>query len=141
MSGKVSNTDSKCIPFEYVYSAFIVVKNIRDLPMTTEVINTENEWTTFKDKYLSYDFGIHSQFHTKRINFTKQSIIYYSRLDAKADTFAMAYKIDNILIKNDKLVINEKPIGNNFEVVVVNKENALHRFAVVLTIDKKYIPK
>jgi hypothetical protein len=41
------------IPFSYVFTGFVVVNDVqKDLPIGTELINSESAWNKFENKYL-----------------------------------------------------------------------------------------
>jgi hypothetical protein len=133
-----SNLSANDIPFSYAFTGFIVVNNVQeDLPIGTELINTESAWTKFENKYLS-DMA-YSEYYAEPIDFNKQSVIYFSMLDAKADVYATASQIKDILIKNNQLVVNVEPIGN-LHIIVVNRESASHRYVIVVTVNKNSLP-
>lgn len=139
--GESSDFQSKnSIPFNYIFSGFVVVKNINDLPVGIQVINAENDWDNFKEKYLYFDIA-YSGYNSGTIDFNKQTVIYYSILSAKPDVYATAYKIDNMLIENKQLKISTKSLEDNYKIIAANKENTAHRYVIVLTVDKKHLPK
>jgi hypothetical protein len=81
----------------------------------------------------------YSEYYTEPIDFNKQSVIYFSMLDAKADVNATASQINNIIIENNQLAVNAEPI-DNLHIIVVNREGAGHRYVIVVTVDKNSLP-
>jgi len=139
VSDKIStNTAIKTgISFQYAFSGFVDMKStIYDYPAGTIIFSTDSEWTAFKGKYLSYSIP-YSGYNVDPIDFTKQSVIYYSIISAKPDSYAIAYQIDNIQIQSKKLIINTKFFENNFNIMIANLNNIYHRFVIAVTVDKK----
>lgn len=128
------------IPFNYIFTGFVTVKNINDIPIDTITFSSQKEWETFKERYLRYEIP-YSGYNVEPVDFNEQMVVYYSVLDAKADVYCTASQIDNVKYENDKIKVELKPLDNNLKIISVNREDTGHRYVIVFAIDKKYLSK
>jgi hypothetical protein len=127
------------IPFKYIFAGFVITKQVYAIPIGTQIIRTEVEWNDFKSKYLQ-DEDIPDSHYASPLNFNNEVVIYQSALDAKADAEATASQINNIKIVSDTLDVEYSQLPSNFRIVAVNPGYGIvHRYVLLVTIDKKYI--
>lgn len=75
--------NNKSIPFKYYFTGFVSVKDVvNDLPIGIKVFNTQDDWSKFTDKSFPYN-DIPLPVYSGGIDFEKDSLIYYSDVDAK----------------------------------------------------------
>lgn len=137
---KTNISINKEIPFNYIFTGFVTVKNINDIPTDTVTFSSQKEWETFKEKYLKYEIP-YSGYYAEPIDFNKQLVVYYSILDSKPDVYSTAFQIGNLGYENGKITVTSKPLDNNLKIIVENRENKGHRYVVVFAIDKNYLSK
>ena len=133
-------SETKSIPFKYAFTGFVPVKDVvNDLPVGIKVFNTQEEWAIFFDKSFPYA-DIPLPIYSGGIDFTKDSLVYYSVVDAKVDFYAIARQIDKIIIQNQQLNITTKDLDGNLAITANNSENSdKHRFVILVTIEKQYL--
>lgn len=102
---------------------------------TVKIAPYSCEWKEFKSKYFEYE-NMPFPLYPSDIDLTKESIIYYSLLDAKADSYAEARQIKNITIVDGQLAVNTYEFDNNLRITVSNHENAQHRYVILVTVSK-----
>ena len=131
---------NKSIPFKYAFTGFVPVKDVyKDLPSGVKVFKTEKDWTKFKDKYLA---GVNIPYpgYAGGFNFSKNYVIYYSTLDAKADFYAKAWQIGKVSIVNKQVKIALKEISSSLTITASNSEKfGGHRYVIILTVNKNYL--
>lgn len=133
-------SDGKSTPYNYAFTGFVSVKDvINDLPIGIKVFNTQEEWTEFVSKSFPYA-DIPLPVYSGGIDFTKDSLVYYSIVDAKADFYAKAWQIDRITLQNQQLNITTKDLDGNLTVTANNSEKTgYHRYVILVTIEKQYL--
>jgi hypothetical protein len=146
-----SVSQNNSIPFKYLYAGFVLQDNVElpigndVFPIGTIVINTEKEWKDFGNKYLFYKNGDFAYMDiayrfTQPVDFNKESIIYNSELSAKQDVYTSAYQIDKIEIQDNKPNVIIKDL-DNFSITTMNYKGSVHRYIILLTINKSDLPK
>jgi len=130
----------KLIPFKYAFTGFVFVDDVvNDLPIGTKVFNTQKEWNNFVSKSFPYD-DIPMPVYSGGIDFIKDSLIYYSILDAKGDFYAKAWQIDKITVENQQLNVTAKELDNNLTITANNSEKkGGHRYVILAAVEKKYL--
>lgn len=142
-----SVSQNKVIPFKYFYEGFVLQNNSKlpignnELPVGTVVINTDKEWSDFKNKYLDYKSGDMAYRFNTPADFAKESIIYNSVLNAKPDIYAVAYQIDKIRIEDSKINVLIRDLDNNLRITTTNYEGADHRYIILVTVNKSDLSK
>lgn len=132
--------NGKSVPFEYAFSGFVFVDDIvNDLPIGTKVFNTQQEWNSFAGKSFPYN-DIPLPVYSGGIDFTKNSLIYYSILDAKADFYAKAWQIDKITVENQQLNVTAKELDGKLTITANSSERkGGHRYVILAVVEKKYL--
>jgi hypothetical protein len=130
----------KSIPFKYAFTGFVAVEDVyKDLPNGVKVFNTKEEWAEFVNKSFPFN-DIPLPVYSGGIDFTKDSLIYYSIVDAKADFYAKAWQIDKIIVENQQLNVITKDLDGNLTITANNSgEKGGHRYVILATIEKKYL--
>jgi hypothetical protein len=147
--------ENKSIPFEYLYSGFVLQSNTlqsnddNGFPVGTIVFNTDKEWEDFMDKYfieknsVNHDFkyaDMAYEFPGRKVDFTKESIIYNSQLSAKNDVYTIAYQIDKIEIENNQPNVLIKGLDNNLRISTACI-NGFQRYIIIVSVNKCNLPK
>ena len=137
LTNKINN---KSIPFKYAFTGFVSVKDvINDLPTGIMIFNTQDEWTKFASEIFPYD-DIPLPVYSGGIDFSKDSFVYYSKVDAKADFYSKAWQIDTISLDNHRLNINTKDLDGKLTITANNSEKSdKHRYVILITIDKRHL--
>jgi len=135
-----SISNEKSIPFMYAFTGFVSVKDVyNDLPNGVKVFNTQEEWTKFVNKSFPYN-DIPLPIYSGGIDFAKDSLIYYSIVDSKADFYAKAWQIDKIIVENQQINVITKDLDGNLTITANNSEkNGGHRYVILTTVEKKYL--
>ncbi|MDV3425709.1 MAG: hypothetical protein LIR50_00295 [Bacillota bacterium] len=130
----------KSIPYKYAFTGFVFVDDVvNGLPAGTKVFNTQEEWNSFVSDSFPYS-DIPLPVYSGGINFTKDSLIYYSIVDAKVDFYAKAWQIDKITVKNQKLNVIVKNLDGNLTITANNSEKkGGHRYVILAAVEKKYL--
>jgi hypothetical protein len=139
---QVSSNKDNSIPFKYAFTGFVSVKDVyNDLPNGVKTFNTQEEWTEFVNKSFPYN-DIPLPVYSGGIDFTKDSLVYYSIVDAKADFYAKAWQIDKIIMENQQLKVITKDLDGNLTITANNSEkNGGHRYVILVTVEKNYLQK
>lgn len=128
------------IPFKYAFTGFVYVDDvINGLPTGTKIFNNLKQWQDFAHKSFPYN-DIPLPVYSGGIDFTKNSLIYYSVFDAKGDFYAKAWQFDKITVKNHQLNITTKDLDGNLTITANNSEKkGGQRYVILATVDKKYL--
>ncbi|MCR4436559.1 MAG: hypothetical protein QHH06_12190 [Clostridiales bacterium] len=126
--------NSSKIKSEYFYRGFATVKedDISTYPRGTYVIETEEEWHNFMDKYvpgIPYDVVV---------DFSTESLIYDGIFPARP-TYSQAFDIKGLTLKNNRIQVEytDEPT----HVYAQNIEGVEHCFVNIVKVSKKDIPE
>ncbi|MDF2632769.1 MAG: hypothetical protein K0Q85_1365, partial [Caproiciproducens sp.] len=126
--------NEKDIPYRNFYAGFIEDKD-QALPIGDILINSQNEWDVFKEKYLQDSIDVDYSYSSP-IDFKDNSILYHSQLSAKEDVFSSALPIDKVVIEDNRPVLYEKDFDNGFRITTTNR-----RYVILVLVEKSDIIK
>ena len=125
--------------FEYFYRGFAAVKYdmLDTYPRGTLVIETEEDWHDFMDKYIPgahYDVGV---------DYSKECLVYNGGFPAQ-DIYSEAYDIKDLSLNDNKLGVEyiEHPntgVGNG--IYAQDAEGYMNIFINIIKVNKKDIPE
>lgn len=126
--------------FEYFFRGFIAAdkndislndSNVK-LENITSVIETEDDWVSFMEKYCP---GIP---YFTEIDFSKESLIAYIYQGAKP-TWNSTIDISNIEITNNQVYLNGE-MNNSTAAIAINSKNCNNFGIVIVKVNKKDLP-
>lgn len=129
------------ISFKYFFRGFIAAdsndfslsnSNVK-LENMTRVIETEDDWGSFMDKYCP---GIP---YSTEIDFSKESLIAYIYQGAKP-TWNSTIDISSIDITNNQINLNGR-MNNSTAAIAINSGNYYNFGMVIVKVNKKDLPK
>ena len=129
-----SSTNERDIPYRNLYAGFIEDKN-QTLPIDDILINSQNEWGVFKEKYLQDSIDVDFSYSSP-IDFKDDSILYHSQLSAKEDVFSSALPIDKVVIEDNRPVLYEKDFDSGFRITTTRR-----RYVILVLLEKSDLIK
>ena len=127
-------SDEISINYECIYSGFVLEKDIFELPRGARLLNSEKEWDDFKSNYFAKSDDM-EYYYAEPEDFTKYSVIYYSKLSPHPTIYASAFLIDKINVSKDLLNVVSKDAGN-VDITISNFEDIIYRFVILAVVSK-----
>jgi hypothetical protein len=129
--------DLSDVKFEYFFRGFVTLngnKKIENYPHDSWVIETDEDWHDFMDRYVP---GI---YYRTSVDYAKESLIFSPLFPAK-EMFSQGADIKTFYVDDQKKLMPEYfENGDLDDIYAQNIDNILHCFVNIVKVNKKDIP-
>ena len=134
-----TSTEGQKINFEYFYRGFATVKKnvLSSYPLGTLIIETDDDWHDFMDKYVP---GIP---YYVQIDFSKDYLVYNGTFPAKP-TYSEGVDIKGFTITGNELeteYVSHETTGDANGIYAQNIDDITHCFVNIVKISKSDVPQ